>query len=84
METVVAGLNTIIIFLGALRATVQGCTGFYALYYRKKIALIKTNDFISRSHREFGSFATTLYLLGLFSGLNIFAGEITRNSPHGV
>jgi hypothetical protein len=81
MEIVVAELNTIITFLGMMCAMVQGCTGFYALYYRKKIALIKTSEVLFRSHRAFGSFATTLYLLGLFSGVNSLVGAITRNSP---
>ena len=40
MEIVVAELNTIITFLGMLCATVQGCTGFYALYYKKKIRTV--------------------------------------------
>jgi hypothetical protein len=81
MEIVVAELNTIITFLGMLCATVQACTGFYALSFKKKIALIKINDVLFRSHRAFGSFATTLYLLGLFSGINSFVGALTRNSP---
>ena len=81
MEIVVAELNTIITFLGMTCAMVQACTGFYALYYRKKIALIRTNEVLFRSHRAFGSFATALYLLGLFSGINSLVGAITRNSP---
>jgi hypothetical protein len=81
MEIIVAELNTIITFLGMLCAMVQGCTGFYALYYAKKISVLKTNDVLFRSHRAFGSFATTLYLLGLFSGINSFIGAVTRNSP---
>jgi hypothetical protein len=81
MEVVMAEFNTIITFLGMLCAMVQGCTGIYALYYKRKIALIKTNDVLFRSHRAFGSFATVLYLLGLFSGINSFIGAVTRNSP---
>jgi hypothetical protein len=81
MDIVVAELNMVITFLGMLCAMVQGCTGFYALYYRKKIALIKTNDSLFRSHRAFGSFATVLYILGLFSGINSIIGAATRNSP---
>jgi hypothetical protein len=81
MDVVMAEFNTIITFLGMLCATVQGCTGFYALYFKKKIGLIKTNEVLFRAHRAFGSFATVLYLLGLFSGINSFIGAVTRNSP---
>jgi hypothetical protein len=73
--------NTIITFLGMLCATVQGITGYYAAYYRKRAALLKTNDVLFRAHRAFGGFATTLYLLGLFAGINGFIGAITRNEP---
>jgi hypothetical protein len=73
--------NTIITFLGALCATVQGITGYYAAYYRKRAALLKTNDVLFRAHRAFGGFATTLYVLGLFAGINGFIGAITRNEP---
>jgi hypothetical protein len=81
MEVVMAEFNMIITFLGMLCAMVQGCTGSYALYYKKRIALIRTNDVLFRSHRAFGSFATALYLLGLFSGLNSIIGAATRGSP---
>jgi len=73
--------NTIITFLGALCATVQAATGTYAAYYRKRAALLRTNDILFRAHRAFGSFATTLYLLGLFAGVNGLIGAITRNEP---
>ena len=73
--------NTIITFLGALCATVQGVTGFYAGYCRKRAALLRSNDILNRAHRAFGSFATTLYLLGLFAGVNGLIGAITRNDP---
>jgi hypothetical protein len=73
--------NTIITFLGMLCATVQGVTGYYAAYYRKKVALIKVNDILFRAHRAFGGFATTLYLLGLFAGINGLIGGLTRNQP---
>ena len=73
--------NTIITFLGALCATVQAATGAYAAYYRKRAALLRTNDILFRAHRAFGSFATTLYLLGLFAGVNGLIGAITRNEP---
>jgi hypothetical protein len=81
MDFVMAEFNTIITFLGMLCATVQGCTGLYAMVYKKKMGLIKINDVLFRSHRAFGGFATTLYLLGLFSGINSFVGAVTRNSP---
>jgi len=58
-------MNTIVTFLGMLCATVQGITGTYAF----------------RAHRAFGSFATTLYLLGLFAGINGLIGALTRNEP---
>ena len=73
--------NTIITFLGMLCATVQFATGYYATRYKKKAALLKTNDILFRSHRAFGGFATTLYFLGLFAGINGLIGAITRNEP---
>ena len=73
--------NAIITFLGALCATVQATTGAYAAYYRKRAALLRTNDILFRAHRAFGSFATMLYLLGLFAGINGLIGAITRNEP---
>jgi len=81
MKIVMAEFNTIITFLGMLCAMVQGTTGFYALSFKKKIGLIKVNEVLFRAHRAFGSFATTLYLLGLFSGINSFIGAITMNDP---
>jgi len=74
-------MNTIVTFLGMLCATVQGITGTYAAYYRKRAALLKMDDILSRAHRAFGSFATTLYLLGLFAGINGLIGALTRNEP---
>ncbi len=73
--------NTIITFLGMMCATVQGVTGFYAAYYRKRTGLLKANDVLFRAHRAFGGFATTLYLLGLFAGINGLIGALTRNEP---
>jgi hypothetical protein len=73
--------NTIITFLGMLCATVQGVTGFYAGYVVKKMGLLKANDVLFRAHRAFGSFATTLYLLGLFAGVNGLIGALMRNEP---
>jgi hypothetical protein len=74
-------MNTIVTFLGMLCATVQGVTGYYAAYYRKRTALLKIDDTLFRAHRAFGSFATTLYLLGLFAGINGLIGALTRNEP---
>jgi hypothetical protein len=74
-------MNTIVTFLGMLCATVQGITGTYAAYYRKRAALLKIDDTLFRAHRAFGSFATTLYLLGLFAGINGLIGALTRNEP---
>jgi len=77
----VAEFNTIITMLGCLCATVQLFTGMYSAIYHKKIAILKTNDILFRSHRAFGSFATTLYFLGLFAGLTGFIGAIFFNFP---
>ena len=74
-------MNTIITFLGMLCAMVQAMTGAYAAYRLKRIALIKTNDILHRAHRAFGSFATTLYFLGLFAGINGLIGALTVNQP---
>jgi hypothetical protein len=73
--------NTIITFLGMLCATVQGVTGFYAAYYRKKTALLKVNGVLSQAHHAFGSFVTVLYFLGLFAGVNGLIGALMRNEP---
>ena len=74
-------MNTIVTFLGMLCAMVQGITGYYAAYYRKLAVLLKTNEMLSQAHHAFGSFATTLYLLGLFAGINGLIGALTRNEP---
>jgi hypothetical protein len=74
-------MNTIITFLGMLFATIQGITGFYAAYIRKRTVLLKTNEVLSQSHHVFGSFATILYGLGLFAGVNGLIGALTRNEP---
>ena len=76
-----AEFNTIVTMLGCLCACVQAGTGIYASIVKKKIALIKTNDILFRSHRAFGGFATTLYFLGLFAGLTGFIGSLTVGSP---
>jgi hypothetical protein len=60
-------MNTIVTFLGMFCAMVQFTTGYYAAYYQKRAGLLKGNDILFRAHRAFGSFATTLYLLGLFA-----------------
>jgi hypothetical protein len=74
-------MNTIVTFLGMLCAMVQFTTGFYAAYVRKRTGLLKGNDVLFRAHRAFGSFATILYLLGLFAGINGFIGALVRNEP---
>jgi hypothetical protein len=81
MPIVQVEMNTIVTFLGMLCATVQVATGYYAAYYRKRGALLKTNDILNRAHRAFGGFATMLYFLGLFAGVNGFIGALTRNDP---
>jgi hypothetical protein len=81
MPIVQVEFNTIITFLGMLCATVQGLIGYYAAYTKKKVAQIKVNDVFFRAHRAFGSFATTLYLLGLFAGINGLLGGLMRNDP---
>ena len=73
--------NTIITFLGTLCATVQMVTGYYAAYYKKRSVLLKTNSVLSRAHCRFGNFATVLYFLGLFAGVNGLIGALTRNEP---
>jgi hypothetical protein len=81
MTIVQVEFNTMITGLGMLCATVQGTTGFYAAYYKGKAALLKTDDILNRAHRAFGSFATMLYLLGLFAGITSFIGAIFYNIP---
>ena len=76
-----AEYNTLITMLGCICATVQASTGTYASRIKKRTALIKTNDVLFRSHRAFGSFATILYLLGLFAGITGFISAIT--DPNG-
>jgi hypothetical protein len=73
--------NTLITFLGMLCATVQGITGYYAGYYERRLAVLKTNEVLFRAHRAFGSFSTVLYILGLFAGLTGFIGALTVNKP---
>jgi len=73
--------NTLITFLGMLCATVQVSTGYYAGYYKTRPALLRTNEILFRAHRAFGSFATMLYMLGLFAGLVGLIGALTVNEP---
>ncbi|MEN8257679.1 MAG: hypothetical protein ABFS09_07435 [Thermodesulfobacteriota bacterium] len=73
--------NMIITFLGMLCATVQAVTGGYAAYIKKRVSLLKTNGTLFEAHYAFGSFATVLYILGLFAGVNGLVGAITRNNP---
>ena len=81
MPIVQVEMNTIVTFLGMLCATVQGITGFYAGYIRKRTSLLMTNRALARAHSTFGNFATVLYGLGLFAGINGLIGAITRNEP---
>lgn len=81
MPIVQVEMNTIVTFLGMLCATVQGITGVYAAYVRKQTGLLKMNSALSRAHSTFGNFATVLYGLGLFAGVNGLIGAITRNEP---
>jgi len=81
MTIVQVEMNTIITFLGMLCASVQAVTGTYAGMIRTKIGLLKVNDALFRSHRAFGSFATVLYLLGLFAGIVGLIGALAHNEP---
>ncbi len=76
-----AEINTIITMLGCLCATVQAATGYYAGYKKKKVGLLKTNDILFRAHRAFGSFATTLFFLGLFAGTTGYISTILTGTP---
>lgn len=77
----IAEYNTIITFLGCMCATVQMSTGFYAGYILSKPALLTTDKILNRAHRAFGGFATTLYLLGLFNGVNTLVGAFRIGDP---
>lgn len=81
MPIQLAEFNTIITFLGCLCATVQAGTGFYAGYILKKPALLTTDDIFNQAHRAFGSFATILFLLGLFNGLNSLVSALRIGDP---
>jgi hypothetical protein len=81
MRITLAEYNTIITFLGMLCATVQASTGYYAAFIMRRPALLRTNGTLNRAHRSFGGFATTLYFLGLFNGLNSLTGAFINNDP---
>jgi hypothetical protein len=81
MTIVQVEFNTLITALGMLCASVQMITGAFAAYVRKKIGLLKVNEVLFRYHRAFGSFATMLYLLGLFAGITGLIGALTHNEP---
>jgi hypothetical protein len=81
MPIQLAEFNTIITFLGCMCACVQMGTGFYAGYVLKKPALLTTDNIFNQAHRAFGSFATILFLLGLFNGLNTLVSAIRFGDP---
>lgn len=81
MPIELAEFGTIITFLGCMCATVQVSTGFYAGYVLEKPALLTTDKILNRSHRAFGGFATTLYLLGLFNGVNTLVSALRIGDP---
>jgi hypothetical protein len=81
MPIELAEYNTIITFLGCLCATVQMSTGFYAAYILAKPALLTTDRVLNRAHRTFGGFATILYLLGLFNGVNSLVSAVRIGRP---
>jgi hypothetical protein len=74
--TSVAEFNTVITMLGFVFASVQASTGLYAAIYKKKTALLRTNEVLGRAHRTFGGYATLLFLLGLFQGVTGFIQAI--------
>lgn len=81
MPIIQVEMNTIVTFLGMLCATVQAVTGTYAAYCKRRAVMLKTNPVLHEAHHAFGSFVTTLYLLGLFAGVNGLIGALTRNEP---
>ena len=62
-------------------AVVQMSTGFYAGYILGKPALLSTDKILNRAHRAFGGFATTLFLLGLFNGVNSLVSAVRIGEP---
>lgn len=81
MPIELAEFNTIITFIGCLCATVQMATGYYCGYILARPALLSTDKILNRSHRAFGSFATALFLLGLFNGVNSLVSAIRIGEP---
>ena len=81
MPIELAEYNTIITFLGCMCAVVQMSTGFYAGYILAKPALLTTDKILNRAHRAFGGFATTLFLLGLFNGVNSLVSAVRIGDP---
>ena len=77
----IAEYNTIITLLGMTCAMIQGFTGIYATYYKRKMGLIKTNDLLFRAHRGFGGMGTAFYFLGLLNGLTGYIGSVFQNDP---
>ena len=76
-----AEYTTIITFLGCMCAVVQMSTGYYAAYMLAKPALLTTDKVLSRAHRSFGDFATVLFLLGLFNGINSLVSAVRIGEP---
>ncbi|TFG21436.1 MAG: hypothetical protein EU530_00340 [Promethearchaeota archaeon] len=74
--TSVAEFNTIITMLGFIFASVQAATGVYAAFYKKKTAVLRTNETLGRAHRTFGGFSTLLFLMGLFQGVTGFIAAL--------
>ena len=72
----VAEFNTVITMLGFIFASVQAATGAYAAIYKKKTAVLRTNEVLGRAHRTFGGYSTILFLLGLFQGVTGFIAAI--------
>ncbi len=81
MNFTAAEFNTLVTGCGMLCATVQGATGGYAFWYRRKPVLLRSNEVLFRAHRAFGSFATAFYLVGLVAGTVGFVGAVTVNEP---
>lgn len=81
MPLELAEYNTIITFLGCMCATVQMATGYYAAYLLRKPSLLTTDRVLNRAHRAFGGFATTLFALGLFNGINTLVSAFRIGTP---
>ena len=81
MALELAEFNTIITFLGMTCAMVQGMTGNYTAFRKKKLGLLKANDIYNRSHRAFGTAGLTFYYTGLIAGLSGFIFGILEGTP---